>query len=42
MFFVQRHHKRRFCHEGCAHRARQARYYRSHQPASRQTTGVTR
>jgi predicted RNA-binding Zn ribbon-like protein len=29
MFFVQEHHKRRFCHEGCAHRARQARYYRS-------------
>lgn len=27
MFFVQHHHKRRFCHEGCAHRARQARYY---------------
>jgi predicted RNA-binding Zn ribbon-like protein len=29
MFFVQRHHKRRFCYDGCAHRARQARYYRS-------------
>ena len=27
MFFVKDHHKRRFCHEGCAHRARQARYY---------------
>jgi predicted RNA-binding Zn ribbon-like protein len=27
MFFVQHHHKRRFCHETCAHRARQARYY---------------
>jgi predicted RNA-binding Zn ribbon-like protein len=29
MFFVQEHRKRRFCHEGCAHRARQARYYRA-------------
>jgi predicted RNA-binding Zn ribbon-like protein len=29
MFFVQKHHKRRFCQEGCAHRARQARYYRA-------------
>jgi predicted RNA-binding Zn ribbon-like protein len=29
MFFVQHHHKRRFCYDGCAHRARQARYYRS-------------
>jgi predicted RNA-binding Zn ribbon-like protein len=27
MFFVQQHHRRRFCHESCAHRARQARYY---------------
>jgi predicted RNA-binding Zn ribbon-like protein len=31
MLFVQRHHKRRFCHERCAHRARQARYYRNRQ-----------
>ncbi len=31
MFFVQHHHKRRFCHEDCAHRARQSRYYRNHQ-----------
>ncbi len=29
MFFVQHHHKRRFCHDGCAHRARQNRYYQS-------------
>ncbi|MEO8693554.1 MAG: ABATE domain-containing protein [Acidimicrobiales bacterium] len=27
MFFVQHHRTRRFCHESCAHRARQARYY---------------
>jgi predicted RNA-binding Zn ribbon-like protein len=32
MFFVPRHHKRRFCYDGCAHRARQARYYRSLHP----------
>lgn len=30
MFFVQQHHKRRFCHDGCSHRARQSRYYRNH------------
>ena len=27
IFFLQVHHKRGFCHEGCAHRARQARHY---------------
>jgi len=27
MFFVQQHRTRRFCHESCAHRLRQARYY---------------
>ena len=27
MLFVQQHHKRRFCYDGCAHRARRARYY---------------
>lgn len=32
MFFVQHHQKRRFCHDGCAHRARQSRYYRNHHP----------
>jgi predicted RNA-binding Zn ribbon-like protein len=42
MFFVQRHHKRRFCHDGCAHRARQARYYRNQHPATRPTAGATR
>lgn len=42
MFFVQRHHKRRFCHDGCAHRARQARYYRNHHPTNRRTTRVAR
>jgi predicted RNA-binding Zn ribbon-like protein len=35
MFFVQHHHKRRFCHESCAHRARQARYYLATKAADR-------
>jgi predicted RNA-binding Zn ribbon-like protein len=35
MFFVQHHHKRRFCHESCAHRARQARYYLATKAAGR-------
>jgi predicted RNA-binding Zn ribbon-like protein len=26
MLFVQQHRHRRFCHDGCSHRARQARY----------------
>jgi predicted RNA-binding Zn ribbon-like protein len=30
MLFVQTHHKRRWCHESCGHRARQAAYYRRH------------
>ena len=38
MLFVQLHHKRRFCHDGCAHRARQARYYQNH--SRRPNTGV--
>ena len=29
VLFVQNHHKRRFCHESCSHRTRQARYYQS-------------
>jgi len=29
MLFVQHHRARRFCHEGCAHSVRQARYYRA-------------
>ena len=29
MLFVQHHRTRRFCHDGCSHRARQARYYRA-------------
>ncbi len=29
MFFVQDHGRRRFCYEGCSHRARQRRYARS-------------
>lgn len=28
LFFVQHHRRRRYCHESCAHRDRQARYYR--------------
>ena len=29
LFFVQHHGRRRFCHDGCSHRARQQRYARS-------------
>ena len=29
MLFVQHHRRRRFCHESCAHRLRQARYARA-------------
>lgn len=36
MLFVQRHRARRFCHDGCAHSVRQARYYRR----SRSRTGA--
>ena len=32
LFFVQHHPRRRYCHESCAHRDRQARYYRRHTP----------
>lgn len=28
LFFVQQHGRRRFCHDGCSHRARQQRYRR--------------
>ncbi|MEO1061154.1 MAG: CGNR zinc finger domain-containing protein [Actinomycetota bacterium] len=28
MLFVRHHHRRRWCHESCGHRLRQARYYR--------------
>jgi predicted RNA-binding Zn ribbon-like protein len=31
LFFVQHHPRRRYCHESCAHRDRQARYYRRQQ-----------
>ena len=27
MLFVRHHHRRRWCHDGCSHRNRQARYY---------------
>jgi predicted RNA-binding Zn ribbon-like protein len=30
VFFVQRHHRRRFCSEPCSQRTRQNRYYRNH------------
>ncbi|MEM6994349.1 MAG: CGNR zinc finger domain-containing protein [Myxococcota bacterium] len=33
MFFVQHHHRRRFCHASCSHRARQAAYYRRRRDA---------
>ncbi len=29
LFFVQQHGRRRFCHDGCSHRARQQRYRRT-------------
>lgn len=32
LFFVQRHHRRRFCSEPCSQRTRQSRYYRSRHP----------
>ncbi|MGA6168328.1 CGNR zinc finger domain-containing protein [Amycolatopsis magusensis] len=28
MLFVRKHHRRRWCHNSCGHRARQAAYYR--------------
>lgn len=34
MFFVQQHHRRRFCHESCSHRARQAAYYQRQRAGS--------
>ncbi len=33
LFFVAAHHRRRFCHPSCSHRARQAAYYRRRQRA---------
>lgn len=30
MLFVRHHHRRRWCHDGCSHRNRQARYYQRH------------
>jgi predicted RNA-binding Zn ribbon-like protein len=30
LLFARRHRRRRFCHPSCAHRDRQARYYRRH------------
>ena len=34
LLFVARHRRRRFCHDSCSHRARQAAYYhRHHRPA---------
>ncbi|GAA1299771.1 hypothetical protein Psi02_63240 [Planotetraspora silvatica] len=30
LMFVQNHSRRRYCHPSCAHRDRQARYYRRH------------
>lgn len=31
LFYVQDHHRRRFCHPSCSHRMRQAAYYRRKQ-----------
>jgi len=35
MLFLKHHPRRQFCHAGCGHRARQARYYRRHRDAAR-------
>jgi predicted RNA-binding Zn ribbon-like protein len=32
MLFVRRHHRRRWCHDGCGHRVRQAAYHRRRPP----------
>lgn len=34
MLFVKNHHRRRWCHDGCGHRTRQARYYRRKQASA--------
>jgi predicted RNA-binding Zn ribbon-like protein len=34
MLFLKHHHRRRWCHESCGHRHRQAAYYRTHKRSS--------
>ncbi|MEU4420268.1 CGNR zinc finger domain-containing protein [Actinoplanes sp. NPDC024001] len=41
LFFVQHHPRRRYCHDSCAHRDRQARYYRRRTSASRLSPGAS-
>lgn len=38
MLFFKHHHRRRWCHNSCGHRHRQAAYYRSHRRARREDT----
>lgn len=33
MLFLKHHHRRRWCHDSCGHRHRQATYYRAHKAA---------
>jgi predicted RNA-binding Zn ribbon-like protein len=35
MLFLKHHHRRRWCHNSCGHRHRQAKYYHSHHRHSR-------
>jgi predicted RNA-binding Zn ribbon-like protein len=42
LFFVQHHPRRRYCHESCAHRDRQARYYRRRVAAAAPATRPAR
>lgn len=42
LFFVQRHHRRRFCSEPCSQRTRQSRYYRNHHPSSTHSSAASR
>ncbi|GIE35442.1 hypothetical protein Ait01nite_084870 [Actinoplanes italicus] len=42
LFFVQHHPRRRYCHESCAHRDRQARYYRRRVTAAASATRPAR
>lgn len=42
LFFVQHHKRRRYCHESCAHRDRQARYYRRRSPDAARLTAAAR
>jgi len=39
MLFVRKHHRRRWCHNSCGHRVRQAAYYRRTQAWGRRLPG---